>query len=214
MQTSDLLAGVRALTDSGVSDAFFTPDNIYSWLSDAQREIINILLGIYKVKLETNPKTELPDILIPLQKVINGTATSGTVVVPSDYLHLVSMLFGGSPCFIRRYSENTSFELLNTYLQGTTAQPNVLIIGDSTGAKNFLFSPLVTALYQGVYLGIPADITSTTVGELTTVTQPTLPDQARNAMIQFAYSRALQKDQSYQEATQEYSKFLQMVQAL
>jgi hypothetical protein len=182
-------------------------------LSDAQREIVNIVLAVYKTKLQFNPKEDLPEILISIQKGLAGSILP--VPAPSDYLYLVNMVLGTVvkyPCFIKQLDKNTLFEQANTYLGGTTTNPIVTVENLGTG-KQFAFTPSV-GTYVGTYLAIPIDITSTTVGNLTTVTQPTLPDQARNAMIQFAFSRALQKDLSYQEATQEYAKFLQMVQNL
>ena len=213
MDSQSLLASVRSLVDESVS-SFWLDSEIYSWLSDGQREIINLVLGVYKAKLEANPQTQIPDILIPLQEVITGTATSGVHIVPADYLYLVSMLFDSFPCFIKRYGEKTTFESFNTYLKGTSTNPIVTIIGDPSTVRNFMFTPLITATYQGVYLRMPADFGSTTVEDSTIITQPLLPDQARNAMIQFAYSRALLKDQATQESIAAYQQFLQMVQSL
>ena len=205
MTTAQLLASCRSLLDES-SPSFYQNSEIYSWLNDAQREVANTILALYKAKLEVDPKTELPEVLISLQSIITGSASS-PVAVPSDYLFLINMQLENTinyPCFIKQEDKKLFFESGNTFLQPTTTNPQVVVRNSGSG-KELVFTPN-TGTYAGTYLRIPPDISD--------AVDPILPDTCKSALIQFAYSRALLKDQNHQEAIAAYQQFLQMTQEL
>lgn len=210
MLSTDLITATRSLLDEA-SASFWTDNDLYLYLSDGQREIVNYLLAIYKAKSQVNPQEELPEILASLEKTISGTSIVYVLAAPSDYLHLIDMQWGvhsGTlyPAFIRQSQRNTIFEMNNTFLAGTTTNPIVIVKGDSSGSKAFNFIPQVTGDYLGTYLRIPPILTASV--------NPLLPDNTKSAIVNYALASALAKDKNYSESSMFYQKFLQQIQSL
>ena len=207
MTSAEMLARVRTLLDES-SAAFFTDAEIYSALSDGQREVTNFALGVYRQLRAQNVNSQIPEAIKELITTATGTiAAAGlTANLPADYLEWIRADLAhtaGSvdayPCY---YRENTlgAFASANTYLaENITNQQHYFTIN---ATQVVFFTPgavSVGSSYTFVYFKKPTEISG--------AVQPILSDFTHEAIVQYAYAYILGKDQRTTEASNEYGKF-------
>jgi len=205
-----LLAEVRTFADE-VSAAFWTDDEIYQALTDAQREYASKVLTIYKGKIQINPSESMPEVLRVLIGTSGTTLADGISVftAPTDFLYDIALKYNHldtlnlKPCFKREIDGNYYFKQANSLLQAdTTKEYYYLIIGNSF----ILETPVNHAGGGGYFLTY---LKTTT--DITTSIDPILPPFAFPAFVQYAFGDILNKDSRVQESMGYYSKFQSMV---
>lgn len=210
MIATSMLARVRELIDE-VSSSFWTDSNLYIALSEAQRQLVNLSLATYKMKLLMNPSEPLPEVLRPLyEEVANlafGTTGVSSVALPADFLFDLHVEYDDNssapiPAYKIGITPNRKFSLSNTYL-GSNQSQFYYWIDD----ENLNFGTVVsgTGSYRLTYLKKPTEIDATP-------TNPVLPTFTHEALCQYAVAEALKKDKEYQAAQIFYNTFLQLAQ--
>lgn len=178
--TTVLVSRVRTLLDEA-SAGFFTATEIYYALTDAQVEVINIVLSTYKAKIKADPNEELPEVL---RNCIASTTGTGTTSLPSGFLHALSIYVTATklPVFIRPDGRGRAEGMHNTYLASSATQPYC-----SLSASQIVFETSVAWTLE--YLQLPAN-------DIDATHDPTLSKIAYNALIQYATAFLLKKDES------------------
>ena len=230
MTSTEMLTQVRTLLDEE-SEGFYEDSEIYSALTNGQKQVVNFLIAQYEILRKQQPDTELPEILNEIAKEATSTvpADSNNVNVPSDYLHSVAIKYSPS---VPTYSEFPVYERKNQpalYFK----QDNSLLVGDSLTMEvndgglitpqTVIFQPYYTirgseiifdttsdAGFTGsftiIYISEPLGISS---GE-----NPELPDSSHDAIIKFAAGFMLQKDELLQQSQQLMDSFTQILPTL
>ena len=192
--TTTIVARVRTLLDESTA-GFFTTDEIYKALTDAQRETIAFVLSIYKAKLAVNPDEKLPEVLRVLQASTTGT---GTQNLPTGFLQALNAYTASAPVLIRPEGQK-GFGKYNVYLASSSGQPYCTF-----SATQIVFETSVTWTLE--YLATPStDIDATH--------DPVLGYLSYNALVEFATYFLLMKDEN-PRASQHLQRFMQTVQSL
>lgn len=192
-----LKAKVRTSLDES-SAGFWTDTEIYTALSDGQREIINILLTLYKQRNKITENEKLPEVLRSI--LATTTTATGTQNLPADYLTYLALYITTTniPIYVRSDGIERH-QRLNTYLTSTSTQPYVSIsstqVVHETGSLAWTMD----------YLKTPT--------ELSDSADPSLPSLAFEAMVSYALAFLLGKDEN-PRATQEFQTFFQLTQNL
>ena len=205
-----LLAQVRTFIDENSAN-FWEDSEIYSALSDAQKEYASIVLTIYKEKLKIDKNLELPEVLRGLvtTEVDTIAAVSSTFTIPSDFMYDLSLKYNHQstsslkPCFKREIDKNYYFKQANSLLQADTTKEYYYSLNGTTFAFETEVS-IGTGGYSLVYLAVPTAITSSV--------DPVLPGFTFPALLQYAFGDVINKDGRTQESLAYYSKFQNMVQ--
>lgn len=200
--TALLVARVRTLLDEA-SAGFFSANEVYYALTDAQREIIIFALSVYKAKIRVNPDEPLPEVL---RNSIGTPATgTGTATLPTGFLHALSIYItaSGIPVFIRSDGRGKAASKANTYLASSATQPYCSIT-----ATQIVFETSVAWTME--YLQLPAS-------DLDATHDPALSAAAYNAMVYYAAGFLLAKDGdplAQQMSQQHLNNFMKELQTL
>jgi hypothetical protein len=210
MTSTVMLAALRTTLDESSAD-FWTDPEAYAALADGQNQVIERLLAVYRAKKKEDEYASLP---YELESLLNDdTGTTQTVAVPPGFLELVGAFFnyndtiGLKPCKIMNNLDSYFFTEDNSYMSATGSNPLVGISSVSDVVSIF-FVPTIegTGSFSINYLKSPADIAS---GQ-----NATLPVTTHNAIVNYAASRMLEKDQRIQEAQIQYNLFLKGIEGL
>lgn len=206
-----MLTKVRTLLDED-SAGFWTDDQIYNALTDGQKEVINILLKVYRAKKAIGGSLSEPLRSLISTKAVDPIAAGEGISIPSDYLDVIEIWYdstGGTESIVYvvdGQSKKTNFLENNHYMQGDKV---VAFLGynKDKDQKEFSFSTISTGNAKGtlVYLAMPTDIASEQ--------NATLPGQTHKTIVQYAYADILRRDED-PRASNEYQQFLQMVSQL
>jgi len=192
--TAVLVTKVRTILDEDTAGLYSTTQ-IYTALSDAQREIAGHFLAMYKAKLMVNPSEQCPDVILPL--LVSTTSATGTQNLPTDYWDYLSITGGSSVNVrVRPMSRTLPHEITNTYLTSSSSQPYCYI-----NSTQVVFETSVSWIMN--YFK--------TLSDLSASVDPILPVQTYNAMVQYAFANLLERDHD-ERAMQEFNKFVQMLQ--
>lgn len=209
-----MLARLRSLLDESTA-AFWSNDELYRNLSDGQREIAAFAMKLFRDRGRKN----LPAVLNPLMSTVNGNCANDTQgdialtyynvtgmwdIVQALYTPDVDGLDDYARCRIVENDIDFLRISQNLYTRGTVSSPLALIKTkhESTYSTEVFFKPDKTGSNAGAviqYIKSPTDIAAGT--------EPILDDFTHNAIVQFAYSQALLRDQRTQEGLAEYQKF-------
>jgi len=214
MTSTVMLAAVRTILDEA-SASFWTDAEIYAALADAQNNIIDKVLAVYRAKRMINPDMPMPYTLESLTALVTGTGLAASYIsVPSDYLEMVYAKWDSDStgtqyrCEVMSATYN-NFREDNTFLSATHTKPICQASPITTGSTvliNFLPVYKVAATYEVQYIATPTDIAA---GQ-----NAKLPANTHNAMIHFAVARMLDKDQRLQEAQMHQQIYLQELQTV
>ena len=188
MTSANMLARVRTLLDEA-SAGFWTDAEIYSALSDGQREVVDILFA----------KSRKHNLLKSLLKTASDTdTTSSAITLPTDFKEFINASYttltteDKLPCKIVDYDEIFLRDKDNTYLTPIRATP-VVYLSATTGLRLIYFEPTsIHCDYSILYLKQPTEIASGT--------EPILPPETHEAIIMYAFSFVLRKDMRQAEA--------------
>lgn len=213
MTTANLLLRLRNILDEATA-AFWDDDELYRYLSDGQREAVNILIAIYKAKSSIDPQEAVPNVLMPIVTTSSDTITTGqsTIALESSaYLGLVSLTYhhsGGTqvPVFIRELSEELNFISQNIYMADAPGVEYNARIESDTAIKLGTAASGSGGAYTLKYFAKPAEINGST--------DPVLNDLAMEAVLNYGLSMALPKEKRAGEAESAFQKFVQMVKNL
>ena len=213
MTSAVMKANVDTILDeiTASSDTMWTDTEVYQALADGQNQVIKRLLAVYRAKKEANPRTSLS---YELETLLNDdTGSTQTVNVPAGFLELIAAYFnfndtiGSMLCSIMDNLEEHYFEQDNVYLSATGSKPVAGITSVGDVVKIFFIPTIVgTGSFSINYLKSPDDIASGT--------NPTLPVTTHSAIVHYAASRMLEKDQRVQEAGVQYNLFLKEIEGL
>lgn len=191
-----LKAKVRTLLDES-SAGFWSDTEIYNALSDGQREIVNIILSMYKQRSAITANEKLPEVLRNVFATTNSA--TGTQNLPTDYLTYLALYITTTnvPIYVR--SEGIDkHQRVNTYLASSSSQPYV-----SISATQVVNETSVT--WQMDYIKTPTDLSDSA--------DPSLAPLAYQAMVSYAVAFLLNKDEN-QRAVQEFQTFFTLTQNL
>lgn len=203
MTSTVMLAAVRTILDEATA-SFWTDAEIYAALADGQNQVIEVLLTMYR---------QTKDMKYELLSLRNdNTGTSQTVAVPSGFLELLRATFdhdgtgGEEPCEILTHDEALRRED-STFTTATATEP-IVYIKSVSDAVTIIFLPTAsgTPAFTIHFLKSPTDIAS---GQ-----NPTLPVTTHSAIVHYAASRMLDKDQRPEEAQSQYGLFLKEIERL
>lgn len=188
MTSALMLARLRTLLDEA-SASFWTDAEIYSALSDGQREVVDILFA----------KGRKHNLLKPLLKTATGSdTTSSGITLPTDFKEFINASYttltteDQIPCNVVDYDEIFLRDKDNTYLTPIRATP-VVYLKATTGLRLIYFEPTSSHCdYSIVYLKQPTEIDVST--------QPILSPETHESIIMYAYSFLLRKDMRPAEA--------------
>lgn len=187
MTSTEALARVRTLLDEA-STGFWTNTEVYSALTDGQKEVANIVLSIYRVRREANPLEKMPTILINLLTNVTGTNKSSSVEKPNDFWQLSSAKFARitgeteKTCIVKIYDDEYLRSVDNLYSKPSKGFPHVYDFGTTIE-----FNPSSSSGdYTIYYFKKTTDIDENT--------EPILPEETHNAIVQYAYEEVIVKD--------------------
>jgi hypothetical protein len=198
-----MLAAVRTILDES-SASFWTDAEIYAALADGQNVIVEKLLNMYR---QTGVmKFELTSILF------DDTGTDDNVAVPAGFLELVRATYdhngtgGQEQCEILTHDKVLERED-SSYTSATATEP-IAYIKSTSDALKIYFLPTKdgTPAFTFWHITKPADIAS---GQ-----NPALPVTTHSAIVHYATSRMLDKDQRPQESQIQYGLFLKEIEGL
>lgn len=208
MTSANMLSAVRTLLNEA-SASYWADADIYVWLSEGQKEVLKGVLSMYLER-----KNKDPYIPTVIQKQIIGTnidtSSKTSADFPADFVHLIGAKYtpdgidvDKAPLrVLTKTAENLSKEV-NTYLVPSNEQP----IGYLTGFSLELY-PIPTA-NSNLDLNYVKDTT-----DISASTQPVLPPFTHNAIVQYAFSQALLKDEREQDASNSLNKFYEELKLL
>jgi len=205
MTAVGLLARLRTLFDEDVPE-FWTDSVCYTTLSDAQREIINIVTK----KFRETPGIDIPLVLRPLLLSTTQTGLNGqSFPLPPNFFDELSLKISVTnpgtqfPTYRRLQNENKYYHQNNSYLKSS----NTDIFYDILPPNLLIESALVNGSITMDYIIRPADID----GIASPNVDPLLDDIAENAMIHFAFAFLLNKSKQYDRADAEMTLFTNFV---
>ena len=203
--TKQLTTEVRTLLDES-TESFFKDTEIYTALTDAQREYVSIILSQYKAKSIIDPSINIPQVLQSLATsslsdvlFVGDTYSNG---LPSDYLYFIMFYLKTdssdtlTPCPIRDYSIKTVAASQNSYLNARMAWVDSTLIHWTPAAKS---GGQITL----DYIKQPPDMTGSV--------DPLIPSFCYPALVKYALAEMMKKDNLDQEAAQNYQEFLSKV---
>lgn len=177
MTSAQLLARCRTLLDES-SAGFFTDAEIYSALTDGQKEVANVLV--------TENKQRLPETLRPL--VTTASTSGASITLPATFWIDLTLKFGSTSgnkqTAYREEVKSLPDREDNSYLNNEF----YYYIDDST----LYFGKAGTQYYTFTYLVKPTTIDGST--------EPILEASSHNAIVFWATAQMLFKDQRPQEA--------------
>lgn len=205
MTKIEMLARARTLLDES-SASFWTDVEIYAALTDGQQEVTNYFLNLFIRMRERNKIVDLPLSLRPLLVSADDSILTGdTDSLPATFMFDVDVSYGVTaitkkPAFKREYSVSSHLKA-NTYTSATDYYYSI----DSTNIV-FEYLPNGDHYYTLVYLRTPTAISA--------AVEPILPVQTHSAIVHWAVSQMLLKDQRAQESqlyTQNFLNELKMI---
>ncbi len=209
-----MLRPTRTILDES-SASFWTDAEIYAALADSQNEVISLFLMVYKLRRKVDPDLELPEELRTLLEYDSAGIAASFIAIPTGFLYLVNANWdhdatgGEKPCRIVDQDRSHNHREENTFLTASAADP-IAYLGPEpiAGGQSINFRPVYStgATYSLHYLASPDDIASGV--------NPTIPVHTHNAIVHFAASRLLEKDQRTQESQVYYNMFSQEVKTL
>lgn len=211
MTAAQLKANVDTILDevTGAS-TFTTTTEVYQALADGQNEVISLFLSVYRMKKKLDPEIALP---FELESILNDdTGTDDSVSIPTGFQELIAATYDHDGagkevgCKIKD-NRRIAFDEDNTFIIATATDPVAYIKSVSDTLKIvFLPAKSGTPAFTIHFLKTPADIASGV--------NPTLPATTHNAILLFAVSRLLEKDQRFSESQGYYNQFLQEMKLL
>lgn len=198
-----MLAATRTILDES-SASFWTDAEIYAALADGQNQVIQLLLDKYRVT------GRMPYELKSVE--FDDTGADDNVTVPAGMYEFLRATYdhdgtgGQEPCEILTPDDVLKRED-STFTTATSTEPIAYIKSTSDALKiYFLPSKSGTPAYTIWHITKPSDIAGGT--------NPTLPTTTHSAIVHYAVSRMLDKDQRPQEAQLHYNVFLKEVEGL
>jgi hypothetical protein len=212
MISADVLARTRLLLDEAIA-SYWTDDEVYSSLTDAQNAICGLALSVYDMKVKVSNDASIPFVLEPLHSVKTGTIALGinTTTLPLPILLLISLQYNPSattplyPVRMRNISNAGQFQKSNSYLGNVGTD----YFATLTSNKVLTFETMST--YD--YAGYSAEVISQPL-DINSGTNPSIPDITQNALAYFAFSQLLAKDQRSEESIKAFNMFMQLSQPL
>jgi hypothetical protein len=207
MTAAQMLTEVRTLLDEDIEE-YFLDTEIYSALTDGQKEYASIVYAIFETARKLDRNTPIPLTLLPLfTESGNIPVTSGAHTISLTSLtslwKVIYVTFGTSkiPLLERDLSSVRPFRQSNSIMNALDTFYSVT----STNIELENSSSDPTTNYQVAYL------TETTTID-GTPTNPILPDWTHKAIVQYAYSEMLKKPKLLNEALAAFNQFIQMIQ--
>ena len=210
MTYTEMLARTRDMLDES-SAVYWSDANLYIYLSEGQRQIVNVALKIYLAKREVIPNYPLPDILRTLidetEDLSFGTTGTTYDSLPADFLYDLHVEYddnGAAPIPAFRAGENAmrTFNQNNSYLGSSQSQYTYWVDGANL---NFGTAISGTGSYRLTYLKKPTEIDGST--------SAILPTYTHEAICKYAVSMALYKDK-HPLAGEYYQLYLNELKAL
>lgn len=181
MTSTEMLARTRTLLDEA-SAGFFTDAEIYSALTDGQKQVATVLMTIYM-----KAQKRFPEVLRPLiQTPVTSSGTS--ISLPSDFWFDISLKFGSASnnkqTAYRKELKEIPENEDNTYLNNEF----YYYINSST----LTFGISGTQYYTFTYLIKPTAISASV--------EPILQENSHSAIVFWATAQMLIKDAKVQES--------------
>ena len=203
MTSTVMLATVRVILDE-TTESFWTDSSIYAALADGQNQVIERLLAIYRTTGVL--KRELESI------IYDGTGTSNPITIPAGFLELFSVTYdhdgtgGGEKCEILTHRQVLDRED-NSFHSATSTEPTAYV-KSASGVQGIYFYPAVSGApaISIQYFKTPTDIAA---GQ-----NAILPGTTHSAIVHYAVSRMLDKDQRPQDAQLHYGLFVKEIEGL
>jgi len=203
MTSTVMLAAVRTIFDEA-SASFWTDAEVYAALADGQNQVIERLLSMYRQTGQM--KNELTFVLF------DDVGTDDNVAVPAGMLEFLRATYdhdgtgGEEPCEILTHDQVLKRQD-STFTTATSTEP-VAYIKSATDALKIYFLPVKsgTPAFTIWHITKPADIAS--------AVNPTLPVTTHSAIVHYAASRMLEKDQRPTEAQAQYGLFIKEIEGL
>ena len=195
-----LLSRLRTLLDEA-EEGFWTDDECYAALSDAQREAVNNIFA-------RNPFNENLKTLI---KTVDGTnVTNQAIALPTAFKDIVTgelaVLTGGTkyPCKVIDYNKDFIDDKNNDYLKPIAASPVVYVKASTVVGRKIYFEPTgANTDYSLLIITNPTEITASI--------NPILPEATHEALIYWAFQFLLRKDLRVEEANGALALFTEMI---
>jgi len=203
MTSTVMLAALRTILDES-SASFWTDAEAYAALADGQNEVIQRLLAKYRATGVANYE------LLSLRN--DDTGTDDDIAVPAGFLELLGATYSYNGTVAQAKCEKITYEQMldredSSYTSATYTEPTVHISSVSdTVQLHFLPTKSGTPACTFHYIKSPTDIASGT--------NPTLPVTTHSAIVHYAASRMLDKDQRPTEAQAQYGLFLKEIELL
>lgn len=201
MAVGDISKALKAKVRTSVDEAsagFWTDTEIYTALSDGQREIVNMILSMYRQRSAINENEKLPEVLRSVLATTNSA--TGTQTLPADYLTYLALYVNSTnvPIFVRSDGVDRH-QRVNTYLTSSSSQPYVSITATQVVHETGSLA------WQMDYIKTPTDLSDSA--------DPSLPPLAYQAIVSYAIAFLLNKDEN-PRATQEFQTFFALTQNL
>lgn len=200
MTSAEMLARLETLLDE-VGTGFYTPTEKYAALSDGQRAVVNFIY-------QRDPHNQNLKTLLKTVGATNGNNQG--IAVPSAFKEIVTgelaVTTGGTlyPCRVVNYDLEFITDKDNDYLKPIAASPVVYVKASTSIGRKIYFEPSsANSDYSLVIFTNPTEITSGT--------NPVLPDATHEAIIQWAFSFLIRKESRVAEADNAYKLFFEMV---
>lgn len=215
MTSAQMLSRLRFLLDEATA-SFWADADLYTMLSDGQREVANF--GMTKfISTPYQLRTSVGLILEPLV-VVQTSATNVTtgeifVSLPTGFWYDLSVKYYTTPSatlvpLLKRQKEaNLTHIEANSYFAATenvSMYYYIDMVNSMLMFSNAASTP--NGVYMMNYIKIPTEISG--------AIEPILLAFTHEAILQYAYTQALLRDNKTQEAQVEYAKFVNLVQGL
>lgn len=216
MTSSVMLTELRTLLDEAQA-GFYENTELYQALTDGQKNVTYYFLNLFKKQREMNTSLQLNRFLLPLSISKNDTAVileeitfdnSPMIILNAEYRNITN-IGNYYPCFVLDPNAvDFNHRLQNEYLKPTDKSPSVFMYYNGGWKYKFLpaFDNSLGGDYILNYLKEPTSISASI--------EPILAEETHNAIVQWAFSFILRKDDKTQQSAMEHQKYLQMVSEL
>ena len=192
MTSIELLNRIRKQLDEVGIEGYWLDSEIYSALTDAQKEIVNLGIEYYKAK------KELPEIIRGMLSAREDTSVPDAAnPLPDTFLYLISAKVayptGGvyRPAKILTFNEMLEKDLSNPYSSYTTFEPCVYL------QQGFLYNFPIGISQDQLYYYIPKPV------DIISIVNPVISIQGENALINYAVYLMLKADKGDKTAVSE-----------
>ena len=215
MTTSDLLARLRTMLDEA-SAGFWTDTEAYSAFTDGQLQLCELAVGMLKARRAESIYVDIPFILkslLTIESSVGLPSATSSITLTGQAMELISFTYRKDntalsivPCFIRKSNYADAF------LQG-----NPFATANGTTEYYVLFTPPSTITLETPVSGDYGSFAATYIkrpANITASVDPILPDEASQAVLQFAFARMMAKDGRDAEAQGAMKAFADLSQPL